>query len=308
MVAILTIVLGVIFVLLVLSLLATTIMELLAALLKLRGQNLKKALGNLLGEFYEENPESDDTLLNKFLNNPMFKQLSYQYSHKSTNPPSYVNPSSFRMILMDILMKDSKLEDLDSIQEIEAKVAELDNEQISAVLRQLLREADGDVEVFKEKIEEWFNSVMDRASGWYKRKTQVILIWMGLGIAVLFNADTLAIFDRLQNDPDTAAQIAQMAEDYVQTHENDSTLVKNDMEYQEALDEIKKINEQQLNYMQSRLGMGWDEMSTNNFSNYDWMVKILGWIITALAISKGAPFWFDILRKIVSVRSTGKRP
>ncbi|HHB52520.1 MAG TPA: hypothetical protein ENK75_05700 [Saprospiraceae bacterium] len=238
----------------------------------------------------------------------MFKQLSYQYSHKSTNPPSYVNPSSFRMILMDILMKDSKLEDLDSIQEIEAKVAELDNEQISAVLRQLLREADGDVEVFKEKIEEWFNSVMDRASGWYKRKTQVILIWMGLGIAVLFNADTLAIFDRLQNDPDTAAQIAQMAEDYVQTHENDSTLVKNDMEYQEALDEIKKINEQQLNYMQSRLGMGWDEMSTNNFSNYDWMVKILGWIITALAISKGAPFWFDILRKIVSVRSTGKRP
>ena len=308
MVAILTIVLGVIFVLLVLSLLATTIMELLAALLKLRGKNLKKALGNLLGEYYEKNPESEDTLLNKFLNNPMFKQLSYQYSHKSTNPPSYVNPSSFRMILMDIIMNDAKVSDLCKIEEIEAKIEALDNEEIRAVLRQLLRESDGKVEVFRAKIEEWFNAVMDRASGWYKRKTQLILIWLGLAIAVLFNADTISIFDRLQKDPDTAEKIAQMAEDYVATHENDSTLVKTNMEYEEALDEVKKIKDTQLNYMRSRLGMGWDEVNTATFTNYDWIVKILGWIITALAISKGAPFWFDILKKIVSVRSSGSKP
>ena len=149
---------------------------------------------------------------------------------------------------------------------------------------------------------------MDRASGWYKRRTQLILIWMGLGIAVVFNADTLAIFDRLQSDPETAEKIAQMAESYVETHENDSTLVKTNMDYQEAADEIKKINESHLNYMKSRLGMGWETMDISNFSGYDWLVKALGWIITALAISKGAPFWFDILRQIVSVRSSGKRP
>ena len=176
MIGILTIVLGVIFVLLVLSLLATTIMELLAALLKMRGQNLKKALGNLLGEYYEGDKEKGTRLVDKFMDNPMFKQLSYQYSHQSTNPPSYVDPSSFRMILMDVLMKDSKLEDLTSIKEIEKKVAELDNEHISAVLNQLLREADGNIDVFKEKIEEWFNSVMDRASGWYKRRTQLCCV------------------------------------------------------------------------------------------------------------------------------------
>lgn len=308
MIAILTIVLGVIFVLLVLSLLATTIMELLAAVLKLRGKNLTKALGNLLGEYYEKNPEGGETLLNKFLENPLFKQLSYQYSSQSTNPPSYVNPSSFRMILMDILMKDTKLEDLEKIQEIEKRVEALDNEQISAVLKQLLREANGDIDIFKEKIEDWYNSVMDRASGWYKRTTQLILIWMGLGIAIVFNADTLAIFDKLQNDPDTAEQIAQMAEDYVAQHEADSTAVHEDKKYQEALDEIKAINDTHLNYMRSRLGMGWDAVELKSFTSYDWLVKALGWIITALAISKGAPFWFDILRKIVSVRSSGKRP
>jgi hypothetical protein len=33
---------------------------------------------------------------------------------------------------------------------------------------------------------------------------------------------------------------------------------------------------------------------------------ILGWILTALAISLGAPFWFDLLNKFIVIRSTVK--
>ncbi len=32
----------------------------------------------------------------------------------------------------------------------------------------------------------------------------------------------------------------------------------------------------------------------------------LGWILTAVAISMGAPFWFDMLNKVVAVRSSVK--
>ena len=32
----------------------------------------------------------------------------------------------------------------------------------------------------------------------------------------------------------------------------------------------------------------------------------LGWILTALAISLGAPFWFDLLNKFIVIRSTVK--
>jgi hypothetical protein len=32
----------------------------------------------------------------------------------------------------------------------------------------------------------------------------------------------------------------------------------------------------------------------------------LGWLLTALAVSLGAPFWFDMLNKIIVVRSTVK--
>jgi hypothetical protein len=38
----------------------------------------------------------------------------------------------------------------------------------------------------------------------------------------------------------------------------------------------------------------------------DWFLKVLGIFITALAISQGAPFWFDMLNRFVTIRSTVK--
>ena len=37
-----------------------------------------------------------------------------------------------------------------------------------------------------------------------------------------------------------------------------------------------------------------------------WLVRLVGWFLTACAISLGAPFWFDLLNKISVVRSTVK--
>lgn len=57
------------------------------------------------------------------------------------------------------------------------------------------------------------------------------------------------------------------------------------------------------------LPIGWDD-STNELlypvSSRGWMVKSFGWLITALAVSLGAPFWFDVLNKFMIVRSTVK--
>lgn len=36
--------------------------------------------------------------------------------------------------------------------------------------------------------------------------------------------------------------------------------------------------------------------------------KILGWLLTALGVSLGAPFWFDLLNKLVNLRGAGPRP
>ena len=40
----------------------------------------------------------------------------------------------------------------------------------------------------------------------------------------------------------------------------------------------------------------------------DWLYKTLGLLITAIAVSLGAPFWFEMLNKLVNLRMSGKLP
>jgi hypothetical protein len=41
---------------------------------------------------------------------------------------------------------------------------------------------------------------------------------------------------------------------------------------------------------------------------WGWIKVIFGWLITAIALSMGAPFWFDQLSRIMNVRNSSKQP
>ena len=49
------------------------------------------------------------------------------------------------------------------------------------------------------------------------------------------------------------------------------------------------------------LPIGWNNETTpQGFA--DWLLKFLGIILTGLAASLGAPFWFDILNKLLGLK------
>src|SRR5207244_10742614 len=52
------------------------------------------------------------------------------------------------------------------------------------------------------------------------------------------------------------------------------------------------------------LPIGWTEFPKRD----QWLTMTLGWLITAFAVSMGAPFWFDLLHNVVNVRASGKAP
>ena len=58
--------------------------------------------------------------------------------------------------------------------------------------------------------------------------------------------------------------------------------------------------------------LGWSSDSFDFFQEPKWILvllsKLAGWTITALAIFLGAPFWFDLLSKIVNLRGSGGKP
>jgi hypothetical protein len=357
---ILTVVIGIIFVLLLLSLLATTLMELLSSFFSLRSRNLVKALRNMLAS-----SDKNEVLVEEFQRNSLYRHLTQQYGRDTTgfSGPSYMSAETFQSILFDVILKG------EGTDQLESKIEALPDEDLRNVLSQLLRESDGQLDLFRLEVQNWYNNVMDRAAGWYKRYTQKILLFMGIGIAVLFNADTVALYDRLSNDPETLNQLVAAAEQYVETRDKagpmpstpgtrpqvtppttnpspgmesetvnpfDSTGATSsqspaptsgyqpaeptpatylysgedvaDKDFRESLEDLKGLLNNEIAEIRRPLGMGWEGVSLRNLSNYDLVSKFLGFILTALAISMGAPFWFDLLKKLVNIRSSGSRP
>ncbi len=65
------------------------------------------------------------------------------------------------------------------------------------------------------------------------------------------------------------------------------------------------------------LGLGWNSTFTEQMAIAEskgrsaalfFLIKFFGWFITALAMSLGAPFWFDLLQKVINIRNAGVRP
>jgi len=297
MIGMLQVVIGLVFVLLLLSLLATTLMELIASFLSLRGKNLEKALENMLSH-----TEVDDRILKAFKDNALYKQLSYKYGSKRY-APSYISGKSFESILMEVILNGKGFD------VVKGQVQDLPEGDLKSVLQQFLHETQEDVDQFKERVRGWYNDVMDRASGWYKRKAQKILIGVGFLIAIVFNADTLAIYERLESDPETLQMVLTLAEDFANGKDGaEIAAPSTSPDFNASVQKLEGLVNNQIESVKSPLGLGWKNVQWNTVTWYDVLIKILGWTVTALAISLGAPFWFDLLRKLVNIRSSGNKP
>jgi hypothetical protein len=316
--AMLEVIIGLIFTFMLLSLLSTTINELISSLRGWRGYYMEEGIKRLLAhkdrsEFFE-----------KFRNNPMYQQLS-QYSQNSwsSGAPSYLSPSNFVSILVNILKeKDQAARQIDDL------INGLpEGSQLRSVLEQLRDEGHESLEAYKVRLEGWFSDVMGQVTGWYRRHMQFVTIMVGFGIAATLNADSIQIYQHLTNNADARLQMAEMARDYVEQRQAADTAVADGTSTQdvqtvvtvmvgdsaakngatkvdtlvEKIVTIKEMaNRPEFAKTRNILGLGWqpDDLNANLT---DWLLRVFGWVITAFAISLGAPFWFDILKKIVSI-------
>src|SRR5690606_17100961 len=78
-------------------------------------------------------------------------------------------------------------------------------------LLNLLEDAKRDAQQFRIKMEQWFDEVMARTSGWYRKQTQVLLIFIGFIIAWQFNVDAIAITRILARDKKAREQLVTLA-------------------------------------------------------------------------------------------------
>ena len=192
---------------------------------------------------------------------------------------------------------------------MEEGIKNLPDQHLKDVVYQLLDEVEYNLDELPAKLESWYEDVMDRASGWYKRNVQKILIYVGLAIAVLFNADTVSIYNSLAKDPKASLEVAALAKQYAGENDTIQPLGAQEAKSVEELKlEIDNFVSTEIESLRDPLGIGWDNFSPMDAGPYGWFQKVLGWLVTALAISLGAPFWFDMLKRLVNIRNSGNVP
>ena len=225
-----------------------------------------------------------------------------------TRAPSYLSATLFARALIDTLVPDA--DGQTDITTIMARVQSLpDGLPAKASLLSLLRKANTDVATFTLDVENWYDGQMARVSGWYKRWSQLVLGIVGLVVAAVINIDTFHIAHQVYVDEPLRTVIVAQAESGALCNGDvaapSGTLNSAAASPNSAQDRVACSQQEVGQLGAAGLPIWW---TGDGPSGIGWLAKIVGLIVTAFAVSFGAPFWFGALSRITPMRSTGPKP
>jgi len=326
--SILEVAIGLIFVYLLLSLICSAGNEIIESVLKNRATDLERGIRELF------NQDGGGELVAKFYNHPLIsglfqgpygriqsKAIGFRDLVTPTNLPSYIPARNFAYTIIDLALhppaegaaevaRDDAPEasrtpvvsasalpvSMEALRSA-LKRTPIGGTQVGRALRTLAEQAGDDMNALRENVETWFNGAMDRVSGTYKRRTQWIIFTLGFILTVLLNVNTITIATRLSTDATLRSVVVAEAEGFASRPDAHQP----DFEKNKA--ELQGLG----------LPLGWPH-GTNIVAPWNkdfraWpnlLLPLLGWLLTAAAISLGAPFWFDLLNKFMVIRATVK--
>jgi hypothetical protein len=283
---------GIIFVWVILAVITSQIQEWIASGFAWRAGMLEDAIEQMLG-----NPE----VKNKLYNHPLIQGL---YSSNGKRKPGGIPQDKFALVLFEevinsgITVADAK----NTFDNLKKSVAALKSKGEGSALTNFANSLDTLLIGIEEKaddathsitearvrVESWFNNSMERLSGAYRRRMQIVSIIVGIALAATLNVDTGAVMTTLWRDPvlrqAIVTQASQVKEADVQSGQTPS------------IEEIAK-NAEKLNVLS--LPVGWSLKNIPTDAN-GWESKIVGILLSGMAAAQGAPYWFDIMRKLVT--------
>jgi hypothetical protein len=301
-----------IFLALLMSLFVSWAIDYYASQLNKKGRHLQEMLVRLLG--------SDETInwSARLYRHPMIESLSI----KSDRLTSYIPPKLFAEVITDLLVEEGRdytfMQDKDS-GEIEFK-EEIDTKNLidgikkgldaipesdfKRSLKLFFEKSEGDAEAFSQHIIDWYNEYTQRIIHSYKRLLKAPMWVLGVLLAIAFNIDTIQVTNELWNNSQMRTSIAAAASSFVDKYEN--------------LDDVEASKEFFESYKTTlELPVGWNyetkkrcilkEKGVEHPWNFTfWLLKIVGFFITGIIASFGAPFWYDALQKITGLKKSIK--
>jgi hypothetical protein len=301
------------------STLCSGLIELVAHKVGTRGRFLRLGLLSLL---------PDRWIYLRVVNHPLLSSL-YRDVPGRIKHPSYIPGETFAQALFDVVLhkaaqirnqpphtSDRPLSARDMVEA--SRVCRAAGFTIGESLLPLVEQAGDSLDVARRNVAAWYEASMDRVSGWYKRRARWWLFWVGAGVAIAFNVDTIEIVRTLVHNPTLRTSLAEegarvAASGEPGTNQAISTVTEKLQTIERqglpigfscvAKDWTADLDARSLRTMFAQC---WSE--TKARSGTAWVLKALGWLITALAVSLGGPFWFELLNRLVDMRGAGKKP
>lgn len=174
----------------------------------------------------------------------------------------------------------------------------------------------------QQEVALWFDNAMDRTSGVYRRNAKGVAIILGFLIAIGTNTDTLNMINRLRTAPVLRETYGQAAQQLINA--NPETIVCLEGAQDRATrqncinsggvrrtvanlqDTLDASNSLPLGWSAENLREQWQPEKDGVFLSG--LKLLIGWLVSAIAISMGAPFWFNLINRVVNVRNAGNPP
>jgi hypothetical protein len=313
---VLEVAIGLIFVFLLFSTICAAIREGIETITKTRAAYLERGLRELLHdkegiglakEFYEHPLIYSLYTANRYVPGPSQKKPGL--CPRGGTLPSYIPAKNFAAAMIDIAARGSLPNLRDGTQApdpalfsnaltadaLRAGIAKMENKRVARALLSSLDLAQDDLNKARLNLESWYDASMDRVSGWYKRSTQIIVFLVALFMAGVLNVDAIGIANFLQHNDHARLAIVNKASAAVATGAPRQ-------EGERASAVLDTLD----------LPIGWPADFAFPSDWYKWdrftqgVLVFAGWMLTALAATLGAPFWFDTLNRIMVIRSTVK--
>jgi len=283
---VLDVAIGLAFTYLLLGLLTSGVQEMLAALVRKRSKQLAKGIRHLL---QGEKGAAGEYLFEAVFNHGLVSELS------PDRAPTYVPARNFAVALIDAL-RDGSQSPLAG--QVERSIAKLPSGRLQTTLSALVERAGGDLDALQHSLEVWYDDAMDCVSGIYKRSAKRFNLILAFAVAVLLNVDSIALARTLWVDRALREVTVGLAQRYVEADAQ-----------QPAAELEERMKAVQGSLASLDLPIGWSASpSSGEFRGVPAAWTCLGWILTALAITIGAPFWFDALQGLLKLRISAPRP
>jgi hypothetical protein len=328
--AILEVVIGLVFVWLVLSIATMEIQTWIGQILDWRANFLEQAILRMF--------KNEESLVEQFYNHPAIIEISKLDRKGNPQKPDWIQTEVFAEAALEVLVKAwidsqevstevgffglSKNKDGGTItlspelQQLMSRLFRSQSQVIGTgdIFAMNLGDIRQHIEDYRSNIKTWFDTIMAQASDWYKQNALNWAFAIGLVLALVFNIDTMKITNQLWREPTIRQALVAQADTY------------------ELVDGAVNITDVPGYFDSLTIPIGWTTIPSEDptcaqfitsegqmmfwvgnecrtlvnvppiFDPAGWFIKISGILLSAFAARQGAPFWFDLMKKLISLR------